>query len=58
MSRTEAEDLVAGVRRQALELFPGKEETFDLVLAPRFARLMDEFAGQLHRARVLPFSTR
>jgi hypothetical protein len=45
LTREEAEDIVATARRCALELFPGKEETFDLILAPRFARLMDEFVG-------------
>jgi len=53
LTRTEAEALVAGARRRALELFPDKESTYDLILAPRFARLMDEFVGP--RARVLPF---
>jgi len=51
----EAEDLVAATRRRALELFPGKEDTFDLVLAPRFARLIREFAGPAPPANVLPF---
>jgi hypothetical protein len=37
VDREEAEALVAATRRRALELFPGKEDTFDLVLAPRFA---------------------
>jgi hypothetical protein len=45
LTRDEAEDIVATARRCALELFPGKEDTFDLILAPRFARLMDEFVG-------------
>ena len=44
VTREEAEALVAAVRRRALELFPGKDGTFDLVLAPRFARLIREFA--------------
>jgi hypothetical protein len=44
LTRGEAEELVAATRRRALELFPGKEDTFDLVLAPRFARLIREFA--------------
>jgi hypothetical protein len=44
LSRAEAEALVAATRRRALELFPGKEQTFELVLAPRFARLIREFA--------------
>lgn len=63
LSRHEAEDLVAATRRRALELFPGKEATFELILAPRFARLMAEFVGPTGRAlepapaggRVLPF---
>jgi hypothetical protein len=42
-SRAEGEALVAETRRRALELFPGKEDVFDLVLAPRFARILDEF---------------
>jgi len=45
LTRAEAEDIVDAARRRALDLFPGKEETWDLVLAPRFARLMDEFVG-------------
>jgi hypothetical protein len=42
-SRAEAEALVAQTRRRALALFPGKEDVFDLVLAPRFRRIVDEF---------------
>jgi hypothetical protein len=44
MSRPEAEALVAAARRRALELFPDKAGTYDLILAPRFARLLEEFA--------------
>jgi hypothetical protein len=58
----EAEALVAATRRRALELFPGKEDTFDLILAPRFARLIREFAANqpaggrsVGPANVLPF---
>ena len=43
LTRDEAEALVADTRRRALALFPGKEDVFDLVLAPRFQRIMDEF---------------
>jgi hypothetical protein len=43
LSRREAEDLIAATRRRALKLFPDKEETYELILAPRFARLLDEF---------------
>jgi hypothetical protein len=51
----EAQALVAATRRRALELFPGKEDTFDLILAPRFARLICEFVGPAPPANVLPF---
>jgi len=45
MSREAAEALVAGVRRRAIELFPDKASVFDLVLAPRFRRILDEVFG-------------
>lgn len=54
MTRPEAEALVAATRRQALELFPDKAFTYDLILAPRFARLMDEFAPP-PAGNVVPF---
>jgi hypothetical protein len=55
IDRGEAEALVAATRRRALELFPGKEDTFDLILAPRFARLIRESVGPAPPANVLPF---
>ena len=55
LPRDEAEALVAAARRRALELFPGKGYVFDLVLAPRFARILDEFCASPSRARLLPF---
>lgn len=57
LSRREGEALVEEVRRRAIALFPGKESVFDLVLAPRFARLLDEFAPA-EAARVLRFPRR
>jgi hypothetical protein len=45
---------VAAARARVLELFPDKEETYELILAPRFARLVDEFADRAP-SRVLPF---
>jgi hypothetical protein len=54
LGRAEAEELVGAVRRRALELFPGKEDVFDLVLAPRFRRILDEVFPPT-RARLLPF---
>jgi len=53
----EAEELVAATRRRALELFPDKEGVFDLVLAPRFRRILDERFPR-PGARVLPFRPR
>ena len=41
-------------RGQALELFPGRSDVFDLVLAPRFRRILDEFCPR-PGGRVLPF---
>jgi hypothetical protein len=49
LPRGEAEELVAAARRRALELFPDKEATYELILAPRFARLLREFARQEKR---------
>ena len=58
IDHAEAEALVAETRRRALELFPGKEDTFDLILAPRFARLIREFLGPAPPPNVLPFRRR
>ncbi len=58
LTRDEAEALVAATRRSALTLFPDKESTYDLILAPRFARLMKEFVAPAAGARLLPFRRR
>jgi hypothetical protein len=42
LTRAEGEALVAACRARALALFPGKEGAWDLILAPRFARLLQE----------------
>jgi hypothetical protein len=42
MPMEEAWAVVAGVKKQALRLFPDKEETFDLIYLPRFRRLLQE----------------
>jgi hypothetical protein len=42
LSLADALALVAGVKRRVLELFPGKEETYDLILKPRFDRILKE----------------
>lgn len=44
MTRRDAEQLVATVRERILNLFPGAEETYELLYARRFQRLIDEFA--------------
>ncbi|HKZ32002.1 MAG TPA: hypothetical protein VJ648_06555 [Vicinamibacteria bacterium] len=54
LSRAEAESVVAFTRARVLELFPGKEDVWQLVLAPRFARIVKEFSAPAC-ARVLPF---
>lgn len=51
-SRDEGEKIVAATRRRALRLFPDKGHVFDLVLAPRFRRILDEVWPP---AQVLPF---
>ena len=56
-TRAEAEAVVAQARAQALALFPGKDDVFDLVLAPRFRRILDE-RWPPARGRVLAFTTR
>jgi hypothetical protein len=42
LSRSEAEALVEGTRGRILQLFPGREETYELLYARRFRRLIDE----------------
>lgn len=41
----EAQELVENVKRAACSLFPGKEETFELIYRPRFNRVMQERFG-------------
>ena len=57
MTRPDAEKLVALVRERVLTLFPGREQTYELIYAPRFRRLMDEFTRPVSPAPaiVLPF---
>jgi hypothetical protein len=42
ISQEHALKVIEGVRKQALKLFPGKEDTFDMIYAPRFKRLLNE----------------
>jgi len=57
LTRAEAESVVAFTKMRVLELFPGKQDVFELVLAPRFARIVEEFSAPA-TARVLPFRGR
>jgi hypothetical protein len=36
--------MVRAVRTHILALFPGREQTYEIVYAPRFRRVIDEFA--------------
>jgi hypothetical protein len=38
----EAQELVEDVKRAVCSLFPGKEETFELIYRPRFNRVIEE----------------
>jgi hypothetical protein len=58
LQRREAERMVEAMRRQVLQLFPGKELVYDLVYRPRFERLIQEYTGSRGRSlggKVLPF---
>ena len=57
LSHHEADELIAAARVRILDLFPDKESTYELILAPRFARLTDEFARPV-AANVVPFRRR
>ena len=54
LTRAEGEAVVRLAREQVRGLFPGKDDVFDLVLAPRFRRILDEFCPPAP-AHVLPF---
>jgi hypothetical protein len=60
LSRQDAEVLVQNVRERILALFPDGAETYEVVYAPRFKRLINEFASQPveRRGVVLPFRTK
>jgi hypothetical protein len=45
LSSEEAQELVENVKRAACGLFPGKEETFELIYRPRFNRTIQERFG-------------
>jgi hypothetical protein len=42
LNHEEAIRVVEGVRKHTLKLFPGKEDAFDIIYAPRFKRVLNE----------------
>jgi hypothetical protein len=58
--RQDAERLVSAARNRILALFPGRDETYEIVYAPRFRRVMEEFArpeiGRI--GTIVPFRAR
>ncbi len=47
LSAEEGLKIVEDVKRAACNLFPGKEETFELIYRPRFMRVLYEKFGQI-----------
>jgi hypothetical protein len=45
LSREQALQRIEDARQVACRLFPGKEETFDLIYRPRFLRIIEERFG-------------
>lgn len=43
VSRREAQDLIQSTKGKILQLFPGQEETYNLIYKPRFERLLRQF---------------
>lgn len=42
ITHDEAIKIVEGVKNHAIKLFPGKEEAFDIIYAPRFKRVLNQ----------------
>jgi hypothetical protein len=60
LPRAEGEALVALVRRSILELFPGREDTYEILYGRRFQRMLDEYTAEAPEssAVILPFPPR
>ncbi len=61
MPRHDALQLVEAARDRILELFPGREQTYEIVCAPRFRRMLEEFTRPdpgPRRATLLAFRSR
>lgn len=46
LSRSEGEALVAAARDRILELFPGREATYEIIYGRRFARLIETWTPE------------
>ena len=55
MTVDEAESLVQIVRERILGLFPDGADTYELIYAPRFRRLIAEFGRRRQLGVVIPF---
>ena len=58
LSRREGEELVAAARDRILDLFPGREDTYEILYSRRFARLLDSCTApepEESRGRPRPF---
>jgi len=42
ITHDDAMAIIEGVRKNALKLFPGKDDAFDIIYAPRFKRILNE----------------
>lgn len=42
LSTTEAVQLISNTKKAVLKLFPGKEDTYNLIYKPRFERILNE----------------
>ncbi len=59
LSRARADALVETARAAVLDLFPGSSATYQMLIAPRFARILSErFGATSPKASVLPFRRR
>ncbi len=47
LSLEQAREMVAEVKQAACNLFPGKEETFELIYQPHFNRVIHEVFGRV-----------
>jgi hypothetical protein len=56
LTRGEGQALVDAARDRILELFPGREETYEILYSRRFARLLDDFTRRERPgAEIIPF---